>query len=67
MLVRLFTLFAVLSFFSSTAQLTFGPAQLIDIEDGVVTVYSADFDNDGDIDLLSTSTQDGISWWSNDG
>lgn len=49
------------------AQLTFGPAQLIDAPSGVVTVYAADFDGDNIVDLLSTSTGDGITWWKNDG
>jgi hypothetical protein len=62
-------LFIIFIFLNVTAfsQVTFGPEQLIAIEDGVVKVYSADFDNDGDLDLLSTATIDGISWWSNDG
>ena len=49
------------------AQLTFGPAQLISAPSGVVTVYTGDFDGDNIVDLLSTSTQDGITWWKNDG
>ncbi len=62
-LVILFLFLNVTAF----GQLTFGPEQLIAIQDGVVKVYSADFDNDGDLDLLSTATIDGISWWENDG
>ncbi len=62
-LTPLFVLFCT----SLSAQLTFGPEQLIANPDGVVKVFSADFDNDGDLDLLSTATIDGISWWENDG
>ncbi len=57
----------ILSFNNLYAQLTFGSEQLISGQNGVVTVYAADFDNNGTTDLLSTSTQDGIRWWSNDG
>lgn len=57
---------SLFSFFT-TAQLNFGSEQVIAGQNGVVTVYSADFDGNGTIDLLSTSTQDGIRWWSNDG
>lgn len=49
------------------AQLTFDPAQIIASQSGVVTVYSADLDGDGDLDLLSTATNAGVRWWSNDG
>lgn|GEM_PF-1968490 len=62
-------LIIIFIFLNATAfgQVTFGPEQLIAIQDGIVKVYSADFDNDGDLDLLSTATIDGISWWANDG
>jgi hypothetical protein len=56
-----------LSFLPLFSQLSFGPEQLISVVDGVVTVYAGDIDGDGDLDLLSTATIDGISWWENDG
>ena len=68
---NLLTILCLALFFTLTsdlyAQLTFDPAQIIATEDGVVTVYTADLDNDGDIDLLTTATNSGIRWWSNDG
>lgn len=51
----------------SQAQLTFDPATLIASESGIVTVYAEDLDGDGDYDLLSTATNNGVRWWSNDG
>ena len=48
------------------AQLTFDPAQLIATEDGVVTVYTADLDNDGDQDL-AVAIVGGVVIASNDG
>ena len=50
-----------------SAQLTFAPEQIISSESGVVTVYSGDIDGDGDLDLLTTATNNGVRWWSNDG
>jgi hypothetical protein len=67
MLRSILSIAAFLLVFSVSAQLSFGPAQLISNESGAVTVYTADFNNDNIPDLLSTSTQDGIRWWQNDG
>lgn len=64
---RLLLSLALLSVTIAQAQLTYGPPNLISAVNRVVTVYSADLDNDGDLDLLSTATNSGISFWANDG
>jgi len=47
----------------------FGPEQVITTEaDGIGSVYPADLDNDGDLDVLSASRDDAkIAWYVNDG
>ena len=49
------------------AQTTFGPQRIITTEaDGANKVYAADLDGDGDIDVLSASSQDNkIAWYEN--
>jgi len=46
----------------------FGPQQVISTEaDGANSVYAADLDGDGDLDVLSASSEDGmIAWYENE-
>nr|MBC8447967.1 VCBS repeat-containing protein [Chloroflexota bacterium] len=48
---------------------TFGPEQVITTDaDGATSVYAADVDDDGDLDVLSASANDDkIAWYENDG
>ena len=54
---------------SIEAQTIFSDEQIISINaDGAYSVYAADLDNDGDIDVLSASSYDDkIAWYENDG
>jgi hypothetical protein len=46
----------------------FGTQQIITTAaDGAQSVYAADLDNDGDIDVLSASYDNKIAWYENDG
>ena len=65
MKTKLITLLILAIFTSTYAQ--FGPEQIITTNaDEARSVYSADLDGDGDMDVLSTSYE-GISWYENDG
>ena len=47
---------------------TFGSATITTSADGANSVYAADIDNDGDMDVLSASSSDDkIAWYENDG
>ena len=47
---------------------TFGSATITTSADGANTVYAADIDSDGDMDVLSASSSDDkIAWYENDG
>ena len=46
---------------------TFGSATISTSADGANSVYAADIDNDGDMDILSASVRDDkIAWYEND-
>jgi len=52
---------------AAPAPATFGPQQIISSEeDGALSVYSADLDGDGDMDVLSASINDNkVAWYEN--
>ena len=61
-----FTLFITLSIIS--AQPTFTEHAISTSADGALSVYAADVDGDGDMDVLSASEDDSkIAWYENDG
>ena len=49
-------------------QLTFTAADIATSADDAVSVFAADMDNDGDMDIVSASyNDDTIAWYENDG
>ena len=70
MKAQLFTIVLSFSFIiSGYAQTTFtDPIDISTQSDHVRSVYAADLDNDGDVDILSASLDyDKIAWYENDG
>jgi len=43
------------------------PATIDGSFDGAASVHAADFDLDGDLDVLAAATTSGVSWWQNNG
>ena len=57
-----------LSFSSLFSQVTFVESDITTNADGAHSVYIADMDNDGDMDIVSASfNDDAITWYENDG
>jgi hypothetical protein len=66
---HLFLAFAIVSMAvpACFAQIEFTEHTIADNFDFAMSVYAADIDDDGDMDVLGAGNRGGISWWENDG